>query len=78
MSEIYTAYNQILSYFPMPLHGLVSLALALLLIYAVYKVVKSDFIFIILLVVLLPASVQIFNNIWTSLVSFIVYLLGHH
>jgi len=68
-------YSQFLSYFPENLHGVVSLALAVLIVYGVIKVIRRDFIYIILLVALLPASVPILKNIWESLSGIIKFLL---
>lgn len=75
MDQIMSIYRQFLGYFPANLHGVVSLALAILIIIAIYKVIRKDFIYIILLIVLLPASVPILKNIWESLVSIIKFLL---
>jgi hypothetical protein len=75
MDQIYSIYNQFLSYFPANLHGVVSLALAVLVAIGVFKVIKREFIYLILLVVLLPASVPILKNIWESLSSIIKFLL---
>jgi hypothetical protein len=75
MQEIYSIYNQFLSNFPSSMHWLVSVALAVLLVVAIYKTLKRNFIWIILLVILLPASVPILRNIWQTAVEFIKYLL---
>jgi hypothetical protein len=50
MDQIFSIYNQFLSYFPQNIHGLVSLALAVLIVIGIFKVIKKDFIYIILLV----------------------------
>jgi hypothetical protein len=76
MDQILSIYNQFLSYFPTQLHGLVSLALAILIVIGIIKVVRRDFIYIILLVVLLPASWPILKNIWASLANIINFLLA--
>lgn len=75
MDQIYSIYNQFLSYFPPQLHGLVSLALAVLIVIAILKIIKKDFVYIILLVALLPASLPILKNIWQSLSNIIQFLL---
>lgn len=75
MDQILSIYNQFLSYFPDNLHGVVSLALAVLIAIAIFKVIKREFIYIVLLVVLLPASVPILKNIWESLANIIKFLL---
>lgn len=76
MDQIMGIYNQFLSYFPANLHGVVSLALAVLIVYGIIKVLRRDFIYVILLIVLLPASVPILRNIWESLVNIINFLVA--
>lgn len=75
MNQVFSIYNQFLSFFPENLHGLVSLALAALIVIGIFKVIKKDFIYIILLIVLLPASVPILKNIWESLTNILKFLL---
>ncbi|OGE88068.1 MAG: hypothetical protein A3J07_01680 [Candidatus Doudnabacteria bacterium RIFCSPLOWO2_02_FULL_49_13] len=75
MDQIVSIYNQFLSYFPENLHGIVSLALAVCLAIGIFKVIKREFIYIIVLIVLLPASVPILKNIWESLSTIIKFLL---
>jgi len=77
MDQILSIYNQFLSYFPASLHGIVSLALAILIVIAIVKVIRKDFVYIILLVVLLPASLPILKNIWESLANIIKFLLAN-
>ncbi|MEJ0021977.1 MAG: hypothetical protein WDN47_05430 [Candidatus Doudnabacteria bacterium] len=76
MEQISSIYNQFLSFFPANLHGLVSLVLAILIVIGIFKVIRKDFIYIILLIVLLPASVPILKNIWESLVNILNFLLS--
>lgn len=75
MDQIYSIYNQFLSYFPENLHGVVSLALAVIIAIGIVKVIKREFVYIILLVVLLPASVPILKNIWESVYNIFMFLL---
>ncbi len=75
MEEIYAIYNQFLGIFPENLHWAVSVFLAVLLVLAVYQILKRNFIFIILLIVLLPASVPILRNVWDGAVEVVKYLL---
>ena len=76
MNQIMSIYNQFLSYFPPQLHGVVSLALAIVIAIGIIKVIKKDFVYIILLIVLLPASVPILKNIWESITNIINFLLA--
>jgi hypothetical protein len=75
MNEIFSIYDQFLNYFPPNLHGVVSIALAVLIVIAVVKIIKKDFIYIVLLVVLLPASWPILKTIWESIANIIKFLL---
>ena len=75
MDQILSIYNQFLSYFPQNLHGVVSLALAALIVVGIFKVIKREFIYLVLLVVLLPASVPILKNIWESVAGLVKFLL---
>jgi hypothetical protein len=76
LDSTYALYNQFLSYFPEKVHGLVSLVLAVVLIYGIYKVVRRQFVYLILLVILLPASVPILKNIWQTALEVLKFLLS--
>ena len=76
MDSIFQLYNQFLGNFPPSVHPLISFGLGILLVYGIIKVIQKDFVYIILLVVLLPASVPILKNIWESVVNIITFLLG--
>lgn len=75
MSEIQNLYIEFLTNFPENLRPIISIGLAVLLVYAVLKVIKKDFIYIIALIVLLPASIPILKSVWEGVVSFIKFLL---
>ncbi|MHB8871139.1 MAG: hypothetical protein ACYC5G_01620 [Candidatus Doudnabacteria bacterium] len=76
MDSIFSIYTQFLSYFPTNLHPIVSFLLAILLVYGIIKVIQKEFVYIIVLVVLLPASLPILKNIWESMVNIINFLLS--
>ena len=69
-------YLQFLGNFPATLRPVISLGLALLVVYSVFKVIKKDFVYIIALVVLLPASVPILKSVWEGVVYFVKFLLN--
>lgn len=75
LTQIYDLYYQFLSYFPARYHGVVSLVLAGLIVYAAYKVIKRNFIFLIVLILLLPQAVPILKTIWESLLQFLQFLV---
>jgi hypothetical protein len=76
MNEIQNLYLEFLLNFPENLRPFVSIGLAVLLVYALFKVVKKQFIYIVALVVLLPASVPILKSVWSGVVMFIKFLLN--
>ena len=76
MNEIQNLYVQFLNNFPATLRPIISIGLAVLLIYSIFKVLKKDFIFLIALIILLPASVPILKNIWEGIIAFIKFLLN--
>jgi hypothetical protein len=75
MDQILEIYNQFLSYFPAGSQWLVSVVLACLLVLAIYKVIKKNFIYIVLLIIILPASVPIFKDVWQNLLALLKFLL---
>ncbi len=76
MSEIQNLYLTFLSNFPATLRPIISLGLALLVVYSVFKVIKKDFVYIIALVILLPASVPILKSVWEGVIAFVKFLLN--
>lgn len=72
--SIYGIYNQFLSYFPANLHGLISFVLGVLLVLGIYKVLRRQLVYLVLLVVLLPASVPILRNAWEQVLEILKFL----
>ncbi len=75
INQFSSIYSQFLSNFPDQFHWLVSLILAGLLVFAIFQTIRRNFIWIILLVILLPASLPILTNIWESVLEVIKFLL---
>lgn len=75
IDQIFSIYAQFLSYFPERFHWAVSLVLAVLIVLAVYKIVKKNFIYLVLLIVLLPASAPILRGVWDSVAGLVKFLL---
>ncbi len=69
-------YQNFLNYFPGFLQPVVSVGLAVLLVYAVFQSLRRNFIFLIILVVLLPASLPILKDVSEVLIQVVKYLLG--
>jgi hypothetical protein len=76
LADIQSTYLQFLSNFPVSLRPIISIGLAVLIVYSIFKVIKKDWIFIIALLILLPASQPILESIWQGIVVFIKFLLN--
>jgi hypothetical protein len=76
MQQIQSLYLQFLDIFPKSLHPFISIALAVFLIYSIIQVIRKDFIYLIVLIVLLPASIPILKNIGDSIIMLVKFLLN--
>ncbi len=76
LAEIQNLYLQFLNNFPPNLRSIASIALAVLIIYAIFKVIKKDWIFLVVLIILLPGSKPILESVWQTVVAFIKFLLN--
>lgn len=76
MEALQDIYQNFLNYFPEFWHPFISVALAVFFVYSIFQVLKKNFIFLIVLVVLLPASIPILKGVIEALVYIIKYLLG--
>lgn len=75
MGQIQQLYLDFLNIFPGFLHPFISVGLAILLIVSIIQVLKKNFIFLILLVLLLPASIPILKNVVDTVLAFIKFIL---
>ena len=75
MQQIQQLYSNFLNLFPPALHPIISIILVIAIVYSLIQVIKKDFIYLIVLIVLLPASVPILKNIGQTILDFIKFLL---
>lgn len=75
LEQAYSIYQQFLNNFPENTHGLVSLFLAGLLVLGIYKVLKKQLVYLILLIILLPASIPILKTVWSQVFELLKFLL---
>lgn len=76
MQQIQNLYLEFLANFPVGVRPVISIVLAVFLVYSIFKVIKKDFLYIIALIVLLPASKSILMNVWEGIVAFIKFLVN--
>lgn len=74
--DVQNLYLEFLKNFPLGLQPIISIGLAVLIIYSIFKVIKKDWVFLIALVILLPGSKPILESIWKGIVAFIKFLLN--
>lgn len=68
-------YNQFLSLFPQPIQWLVTLLVVIGLVVAFINLIRFNWIFLIVLIVLLPAIFPILQRLFADLYNFFLYLL---
>ncbi len=74
MAEIQKLYLDFLNMFPAFLQPFVSIALAALFIYSIFQTIKRNFIWLILIVIMLPASIPILKGVFEAVVTFAKFL----
>lgn len=71
-----TTYNQFLSVFPAPLQWLITLIVVIGLVVGFINLIKTNGLFILVLIVLLPAIVPVLRHFFSDLYNFFLYLLS--
>lgn len=77
MDFLYRGYDTFISNFPAQYQGIISLGLLAVIIITVFQLVRRNLLWLVLLVVLVPATLPILSNIGTSLLDFLKYIVGH-
>ncbi len=75
MQQIQVLYTRFLGLFPPVLHPIISIILVIVVVYAIIQVLKKDFIYLIVLVILLPASVPVLRSVGQGIIDLIKFLL---
>jgi hypothetical protein len=75
LTDLLTVYQSFLAIFPGWLQPIVSLVIAILLVYAVIQTLRRNLIWIILLIILLPASVPVFQSLWHAIITILDFLI---
>lgn len=68
-------YNNFLNFFPTFLHPYISVLLAIFLVYSIFQVLKKNFIFLIALIVLLPAAMPVLKQVLNLIIELFKFLL---
>ncbi len=76
MNQIFSLYNQFLSLFPVQWHFWISLIIFLVLIFWLLDLVKRNIVWLVLLIIFIPASIPLLKQIFAGIISFLKMLLG--
>ena len=76
VEQIQNLYLEFLANFPAGVRPFASLFLAVLLAYAVFKIIKKEFIYLLILIILLPGSIPILKTIWEGVVGLVKFLIS--
>lgn len=76
LEQIQNVYNSFLGNFPPEFHPYISIILGVVLFVSIVQVLRKQFIWLILLVILLPASVPILKGIAQALIDLLKFLFG--
>lgn len=77
MPQLQTLYLQFLNIFPGFLQPVITLALLVFLVYTVISVIKQNYVYLIALVIFLPAAWPIIKTSYSYVVAFIKFMLGN-
>lgn len=69
-------YNQFLGIFPAPIQSFITLIIVIGLVIGFINLIRTNALFLIVLVVLLPAIVPILQHFFSDLYNFFLYLVG--
>jgi len=73
--QIISIYNQFISIFPVNIQWIISLVIFIVVVKWTIDLVKQNIIWLILLIILLPASIPILRSVFDGLLTFLGYLL---
>jgi hypothetical protein len=76
ITDIQNIYYSFLAHFPAQYQPIVSIALAIIIVYAIFRIVAKDFVWIIALVVLVPGSLPILKSVWAGVLMVLKFLFG--
>ena len=75
LAQIYSLWTQFLTLFPGSIHWLVSLVIFIFLIKVIVGLIKKSFVWLLLLILFVPASIPLIREIFTSLIEFLQLVL---
>lgn len=78
MDQLQQIYNTFITAFPVSWQPYIAFAAGVCLVVAIIQAIRKEFIWIVVLIVLLPASIPILKGTALTLLAFIKFLFGIH
>lgn len=78
MNQLQEIYNTFITAFPAAWQPYIAFAAGVCLVVAIIQAIRKEFIWIVVLIVLLPASIPILKGTALTLLAFIKFLFGVH
>ena len=76
MDALFKAYDVFISNFPAQYQGLISLGLLAVIIISLYQLVRKSLLWLVLLIIFVPASIPILAKIGQAIVGFLKYVVS--
>lgn len=76
LAEIQAIYTKFLDFFPVFFHPCISLILGIVLVISIFQVLKKNLVWLIVLIILLPASIPILKGVLQGLLKLLKFLFG--
>lgn len=76
LTSIQEIYLKFLGFFPSGLRPFVNIAVGVLIIVSIFQTLKRNFVWLIVLVILLPASVVVLKSLFDIILKALKYLFG--
>ncbi len=76
MDWLFHAYDLFISNFPNEYQGFISIGVLAVIVIGLYHLIKKSLLWLVLLLVFVPASIPIISKIGTGLLEFLKYIIG--
>ena len=75
VDQLIAIYDRFITLFPAGIQWIISLAIFISVVVGVINLIRRNFIFLLLLVILIPASIPLLRSILNGILAFLRYLL---
>ncbi len=76
MDLLFHAYDIFISNFPKAYQGLISVGILAVIVIGLYHLIRKSLLWLVLLLIFVPASIPIISRIGTGLLEFLKYILS--